>query len=75
MLKSLLTWLYGCQHQRTTFPLTPRGETDRQSPTVTCLDCGRQFEYSWEAMRRGRPVGQPDKPIVPCPVEAARRAG
>jgi hypothetical protein len=65
MLQSLLNTLFGCSHQRTTFPLTPRrkgasysfnGATNRNAPYVVCLDCGKEFDYNWTEMRVGQPV-------------------
>ena len=60
MLQSLLNTLFGCSHQRTTFPLTPgrpsaysaRGAT-QAGTYVVCLDCGKEFAYNWEEMRVG----------------------
>jgi hypothetical protein len=53
MLQSLFNTLFGCSHQRTTFPLTPA----RQKGTyVSCLDCGKEFAYDWKSMRIGQPV-------------------
>jgi len=61
MLQSLLNTLFGCSHQRTTFPLTP-GRTQgafaapaggRNGTYVVCLDCGKEFAYNWEEMRVG----------------------
>jgi len=64
MLQSLIDTLFGCSHQRTTFPLTPaRGNAgpalsgaQRIGTYVTCLDCGKEFAYDWQAMRIGQPV-------------------
>lgn len=64
MLQSLFDTLFGCSHQRTTFPLTPARKnaasplsgTQRNGTYVTCLDCGREFAYDWKAMRIGQPV-------------------
>ena len=64
MLQSFFNTLFGCSHQRTTFPLTPArrnaGATIpgavRGGTYVTCLDCGKEFAYDWKAMRVGEPV-------------------
>ena len=63
MLQSLFDTLFGCSHQRTTFPLTPARKaghslsgTQRNGTYVTCLDCGKEFAYDWKAMRIGQPV-------------------
>jgi hypothetical protein len=56
MINSLLNALFGCSHKRTTFPITPSrrssmyGET-RRGTYVACLDCGKEFDYSWKDMR------------------------
>ena len=64
MLQTLLNTLFGCSHQRTTFPLTPGRKPaafpapgmSRNGTYVACLDCGREFAYNWEQMRVGEPV-------------------
>jgi hypothetical protein len=60
MLQSLLNSLFGCSHQRTTFPLTPgrKNASPAAVPShhgtyVVCLDCGKEFAYNWEKMRVG----------------------
>jgi hypothetical protein len=67
MLQSLLNNLFGCSHQRTTFPLTP-GRRSAGSPVsgvqrngmyVVCLDCGKEFAYNWNDMRVGEAVTEP----------------
>lgn len=56
-------WLR-CRHRRLTFPLTAR--EDGGAAHVTCLDCGREFWYDWERMRRGKErslsIAWPDEP-------------
>jgi hypothetical protein len=57
MIKTLILDVLGiCQHTRYTFPVSDRktGLT-----TVVCTDCGRRFEYDWDAMERGREVKEP----------------
>lgn len=44
MIRRLLS-LLRCAHQHTTFPQGPR-----QSPHITCLDCGREFPYDFVRM-------------------------
>ena len=57
MLSSLLNALFGCSHHRTTFPITPprrsrvSGEARLRGTYVVCLDCGKEFQYSWEKMQ------------------------
>lgn len=63
-MRGLLEALFGCQHQRTTFPMTTmRRKIPVGPPHVTCLDCGREFEYDFAEMRvvgaRRMPVGAP----------------
>ncbi len=50
----------GCTHKKTTFPLSVRsgpGKGNRNQNAggfdtyVVCLDCGREFAYSWDEMR------------------------
>jgi hypothetical protein len=61
MLHSIFNSLFGCSHQRTTFPITPgRRNAGFSAPAantyVVCLDCGKEFAYDWKAMRIGQPV-------------------
>ena len=56
MLNSLLNALFGCTHDRTTFPLTPGRKpagngAHRHGMYVVCLDCGQEFRYNWAEMR------------------------
>lgn len=53
MFKFLLEIFGICRHHRTTFPQAPRGGGQT---TEKCLDCGREFEYNWQAMKRGREI-------------------
>jgi hypothetical protein len=64
MIQSFFKTLFGCGHQRTTFPLTPgrrvaghpASSTNRSATYVVCLDCGQEFAYDWTQMRVGQPV-------------------
>jgi hypothetical protein len=63
MLQSVLNTLFGCAHQRTTFPLTPARKSagtsasiQRSGAYVVCLDCGKEFSYDWSEMRVGAAV-------------------
>jgi len=61
MFNSLFDNIFGCSHNRTTFPLTPSRrsklpEGARRGTYIVCLDCGKEFDYSWKEMRIGRPV-------------------
>ena len=70
MLNSMLNSLFGCGHQRTTFPITPRRRhagslavTAQQSGTyVACLDCGKEFAYDWKSMSIGEAMAAPAAP-------------
>lgn len=70
MLHSIINSLFGCSHQRTTFPITPGRRNTRFSSSgavprtyVACLECGKEFDYDWQSMRIGQPVPVP----VPTP--------
>jgi hypothetical protein len=64
MLQLVLNFLFGCSHQRTTFPLTPTKKgigpqvpgAARFGTYVACLDCGEELAYNWDEMRVGGPV-------------------
>ena len=64
MLHSMMNALFGCGHQRTTFPITPRRRYagspavsgPRSGTYVACLDCGKEFAYDWKSMRIGEPM-------------------
>jgi len=63
MFHSLLSSIFGCAHNRTTFPLTPSrkaklSEGTRKGTYIVCLDCGKEFDYNWKEMRIGNPVEQ-----------------
>ena len=66
MLAALASWLFGCSHERTSFPITRRVSgklvrcnTRRTETYVVCLDCGARMSYDWTRMRRARqPVSQ-----------------
>jgi RNase P subunit RPR2 len=65
MLNAMLNALFGCTHDRTTFPLTPgrnlkaAAGAHRHGTYVVCLDCGQEFRYDWTEMRIGEPVRTP----------------
>jgi len=63
MFGSILNALFGCSHNRTTFPLTPgrrpaSAGAHRHGTYVVCLDCGQEFTYNWDEMRVGEQVGR-----------------
>ena len=68
MLNSVLNALFGCTHDRTTFPLTPGRKplgngAHRHGMYVVCLDCGQEFRYNWAEMRVGE-TEMPRRPSV-----------
>lgn len=71
MIQSILNSLFGCAHQRTTFPMTPLRKNGAFSTThqgsgayVVCLDCGKEFSYDWKEMRLGAAVN-----VLPVPAQ------
>lgn len=40
-------YLFSCNHRHTTWPRRNRAGFDY----VSCLDCGKEFPYSWRQMR------------------------
>jgi hypothetical protein len=63
MINALLSVFFGCSHRNTTFPLTTGGKfpprssrTNSDRTYVVCLDCGKEFQYDWNAMRIGEVV-------------------
>jgi hypothetical protein len=49
--------LFGCWHQRYSFPITVKPGVRRNKTAaltgtyVVCLDCGKEFAYDWQEMR------------------------
>jgi len=58
LVQAVANLFFGCQHRRTTFPLTPKrkGVASRYGTYVACLDCGEELAYDWDEMRVGAPV-------------------
>jgi hypothetical protein len=73
VIDSVFNLLFRCNHERTTFPMSPvrKKSAGGQDETpaemyVVCLDCGKQFVYDWEHMRLGQAVDISDRsPAVP----------
>ncbi|HLK48512.1 MAG TPA: hypothetical protein VKT49_10275 [Bryobacteraceae bacterium] len=61
MLKTMIAAFFGCSHQRTTFPLTPKPGSAAVETYITCLDCGKEFLYDWGEMRRGKAAAPEQK--------------
>jgi hypothetical protein len=67
MWNKFMDTLWGCSHRRTTFPITPARRPAFSSAAgiarlgtyVVCLDCGKEFAYSWSEMRIGEAVSAP----------------
>jgi predicted transcriptional regulator len=76
LFASLLNYIFGCSHSRTTFPITPSRrtqlspETSRQGTYVVCLDCGKEFDYNWKEMRVGNAVAV--SPVVTSVMTVSR---
>lgn len=57
MFEKLYDALFGCRHDRYSFPVTiRRGARRPQAAVLTgtyvaCLDCGREFPYDWKEMK------------------------
>ena len=69
MMSSVFEALFGCSHQRTTFPQTLKNSLQRQGTHVTCLDCGREFPYNWKEMRMVTGGPAKDPVLTPSPVQ------
>ena len=65
-LQSTFEFLFGCYHKQLSRVFTIRRRTYQ-----VCVECGREFEYSWELMRCKR-WSVSDNPYVP--LNAARQA-
>lgn len=55
---SFINSLFGCAHNRCTFPITATKRvhycSDGHSSAFTyvvCLECGREFRYDWQQMK------------------------
>jgi hypothetical protein len=78
MLNSIFNSLFGCTHQRTTFPITPARKISglsapgaiRTGTYVACLACGKEFAYDWQSMRIGEPVSVPMAAPTAAPTTA-----
>jgi hypothetical protein len=47
--------LFTCSHKKTSFPMKLRTE---RIAHITCLDCGREFDYDWNEMKVIKNVGR-----------------
>jgi hypothetical protein len=53
---TIFDFIFGCRHERHSFPLTIRGRRRPIAASLTgtyvaCLDCGKEFPYDWAEMR------------------------
>ena len=57
MIAKLFDVLFGCWHERYSFPITSKSTQRRSAAAsltgtyVVCLDCGREFPYDWQEMK------------------------
>jgi RNA polymerase subunit RPABC4/transcription elongation factor Spt4 len=57
MIEKLVNAIFGCRHDRYSFPVTVRKVTRRPQAAaltgtyVVCLDCGKEFAYDWQQMQ------------------------
>jgi hypothetical protein len=69
--------MFGCSHQRLSFPITVRGARRRSKAAsvtgtyVVCLECGQEFPYDWNEMKVVRQSSSTTTAAVPAPRRAA----
>jgi hypothetical protein len=57
MIAKLMDVMFGCRHDRYSFPITVRPgsrrnlASQRAGTYVACLDCGKEFRYDWHEMK------------------------
>lgn len=75
MMDALLNNLFGCSHNKITFPITlarkmksANAGPHRHGAYVVCLECGQEFQYDWARMRMGEPVYI--RPYAPAAAES-----
>ena len=77
---SLFDLVFGCSHQRCSFPITVRGKLRRipaaavTGTYVVCLDCGREFPYDWNEMKLVRTKSEPSAAPQPISVTSGSKA-
>ena len=78
---SLFDLVFGCSHQRCSFPITVKGKLRRSVAAsvtgtyVVCLDCGREFPYDWNEMKMVSSKPQNSPAPSPIAIAAGRKAG
>jgi hypothetical protein len=50
----LLDAMFGCTCKHYSFPQTKEGK----GCYVVCLNCGREYEYDWQTMTRGKSLAE-----------------
>jgi hypothetical protein len=55
-MRKFVPSLFGCAHNRCTFPITATKSASSPSAYIVCLDCGKEFPYDWERMKVVRSV-------------------
>jgi hypothetical protein len=64
MVDKFINALFGCWHSHYSFPITVRPGVRRNKAAaltgtyVVCLECGKEFPYSWEEMKVVDPNGK-----------------
>jgi predicted transcriptional regulator len=56
---SFVASLFGCAHPHCTFPMTSSKASPAQglrNTYIVCLDCGKEFSYDWQQMKKVRRV-------------------
>ncbi|MGA3053027.1 MAG: hypothetical protein ABSD63_02365 [Candidatus Korobacteraceae bacterium] len=72
---SLFDFVFGCSHQRRSFPITVKSKLRRSAAAavtgtyVVCLDCGKEFAYDWAEMKMVR--SEPDSSAATNPITVA----
>jgi len=72
MITTLVDALFGCWHKNYSFPITARrGERRSAAAAVTgtyvvCLDCGKEFPYSWQEMKVVSPAASGGAKLSPA---------
>jgi hypothetical protein len=78
MFSKLMDVMFGCRHDRYSFPITVRAGSRRSMTAqrtgtyVACLDCGKEFRYDWQEMKIVRSQTYGSQTIGSRAAEAAR---